>query len=167
MSSGGWSNTRLRHMHDVMAGYVERGEMPGLVTLVSRRGEVHVDAIGRFGHDAGDFVLSSVAREMTKHIRLSDMACRYGGEEMAVVLVDTDLEHAMERAEALRQAIRETNLTHRGQSLPAPTASFGVAVYPQHGTNIADFVKAADRALYAAKEGGRDRVCRAENTPAA
>ena len=46
MSSGGWSNTRLRHMHDVMAGYVERGEMPGLVTLVSRRGEVHVDAIG-------------------------------------------------------------------------------------------------------------------------
>ena len=45
-------------------------------------------------------------------------------------------------------------------------ASFGVAVYPQHGTNIADFVKAADRALYAAKETGRDRVCRAEE-PAA
>jgi CubicO group peptidase (beta-lactamase class C family) len=46
MSTGGWSKTRLHHMHEVMAGYVERGEMPGLVTLVSRRGEVHVDAIG-------------------------------------------------------------------------------------------------------------------------
>ena len=46
MSTGGWSQTRLRQMHDIMAGYVERGEMPGLVTLVSRRGEVHVDAIG-------------------------------------------------------------------------------------------------------------------------
>src|SRR6266568_5188852 len=46
MSSGGWSNARLRRMHEVMAGYVERGELPGLVTLVSRRGEVHVDAIG-------------------------------------------------------------------------------------------------------------------------
>jgi hypothetical protein len=46
MSSGGLSKVRLRRMHDVMAGYVERGEVPGIVTLVSRRGEVHVDAIG-------------------------------------------------------------------------------------------------------------------------
>src|SRR5207247_10199262 len=46
MSTGGLSRARLRRMHDVMAGYVERGDVPGLVTLVSRRGEVHVDAIG-------------------------------------------------------------------------------------------------------------------------
>ena len=46
MSDGGLSKARLGRMHDVMAGYVERGEVPGLVTLVSRRGEVHVDAIG-------------------------------------------------------------------------------------------------------------------------
>ena len=46
MSTGGLSRTRLGRMHDVMAGHVERGDVPGLVTLVSRRGEVHVDAIG-------------------------------------------------------------------------------------------------------------------------
>jgi len=46
MSTGGWSRARLRQMHDVMAGYVERGELPGLVTLISRRGEVHVDVLG-------------------------------------------------------------------------------------------------------------------------
>jgi diguanylate cyclase (GGDEF)-like protein len=109
-----------------------------------------------------DFVLSSVAREITKHIRLSDMAFRYGGEELAVVLVDMNLELALERAEQLRLAIRETNLTHRGQSLPAPTASFGVAAYPLHGANQADFLKAADRALYRAKQAGRDQVCTAE-----
>ena len=156
-----------RYMEDALNRELHRSERSGKpVSLIM----IDIDHFkrfnDRFGHDAGDFVLSSVAREMTKHIRLSDMACRYGGEELAVVLVDTDLEHAMERAEALRLAIRETNLTHRGQSLPAPTASFGVAVYPQHGTNIADFVKAADRALYAAKETGRDRVCRAEESAA-
>jgi CubicO group peptidase (beta-lactamase class C family) len=46
MSTGGWSMSWLRQMHDVMAGYVERGELPGLVTLISRRGEVHVDVLG-------------------------------------------------------------------------------------------------------------------------
>ena len=62
----------------------------------------------------------------------------------------------------MRLAIRETNLVHLGQSLPAPTASFGVAVYPANGTKPADLLKAADRALYCAKEEGRDRVCAAE-----
>jgi diguanylate cyclase (GGDEF)-like protein len=119
-----------------------------------------------FGHDAGDFVLSSVAREIVGHVRLSDMACRYGGEELAVVLADTTLDQAVDRAEELRAAIRGTNLTHRGQSLPAPTASFGVATFPQHGSNLADFVKAADRALYQAKQTGRDRVCSADGAAA-
>ena len=73
----------------------------------------------------------------------------------------------MERAEELRLAIRQTNLTHRGQSLPAPTASFGVATYPQHGANIADFLKAADRALYCAKQAGRDQVCAAQSATVA
>jgi diguanylate cyclase (GGDEF)-like protein/PAS domain S-box-containing protein len=118
-----------------------------------------------FGHDAGDFVLSAVAKSVTRNIRPSDLACRYGGEELAVVLVEADFDCAMQRAEKLRLAIRETNLTHRGQTLPAPTASFGVAVYPRHGANLAEFMKAADEALYRAKQQGRDRVCAAEATP--
>jgi diguanylate cyclase (GGDEF)-like protein len=113
----------------------------------------------KYGHDAGDFVLSAVARVITNSIRPSDIACRYGGEELAVVLSEANLECARERAEHMRLAIRDTNLTHLGQTLPAPTASFGVAVYPANGTKPADLLKAADQALYRAKQEGRDRVC--------
>jgi diguanylate cyclase (GGDEF)-like protein/PAS domain S-box-containing protein len=113
----------------------------------------------KYGHDAGDFVLSAVGRAITKSIRPSDIACRYGGEEFAVVLSDANLECARERAEHLRFAIRDTNLTRLGQTLSAPTASFGVAAYPAHGTKPADLLKAADQALYRAKQEGRDRVC--------
>ena len=120
---------------------------------------IHIDHFKRFndkyGHDAGDFVLSALARAIMKSTRPSDMACRYGGEEIAIVLPEASLECACARAEQMRLAIRDTNLTHLGQTLPAPTASFGVAVYPANGT------KAADDALYRAKNEGRDRVCAA------
>lgn len=153
-----------RYMEDALNRELHRSERSGKPISIIM---IDIDHFKRFndtfGHDAGDFVLSSVARSITQHIRLSDLACRYGGEELAVLLVDASLESALDRAEALRVAIRETNLTHRGQSIPAPTASFGVATFPQHGTNVADFVKAADSALYAAKRDGRDRVCAAKS----
>ena len=116
----------------------------------------------KYGHDAGDFVLSAVARAIVKNVRPSDIACRYGGEELAVVLPEASLESACQRAEKLRLAVLETNLTHLGQNLPAPSASFGVAVYPAHGRNLVDVLKAADSALYRAKHAGRNQVCAAE-----
>ncbi|HXA35841.1 MAG TPA: diguanylate cyclase [Steroidobacteraceae bacterium] len=116
----------------------------------------------KFGHDAGDFVLSAMARAIAKSIRPSDIACRYGGEEFAVVLAEADLECASARADQMRLAIREANLVHLGQTLPAPTASFGIAVYPANGTTAADLLRAADKALYRAKDEGRDRICSAD-----
>jgi diguanylate cyclase (GGDEF)-like protein len=113
----------------------------------------------KYGHDAGDFVLSALARAILKNIRPSDMACRYGGEELVIVLPEAGLDCARMRAEEMRLAIRDTNLTHLGQRLPAPTASFGVAVYPANGAKPASLLKAADDALYRAKHEGRDRVC--------
>jgi len=149
-------------MEDALQRELHRAERSGKpIALVM----IDVDNFKRFndtfGHDAGDFVLSTVARTLIENIRPSDLACRYGGEELAVVLSEISLESALERAEKLRPAIRGTNLTHRGQSLPGPTASFGVAVYPAHGAALADLVKAADQALYRAKQEGRDRVCAA------
>ena len=83
------------------------------------------------------------------------------------MLPETNLECARTRAEHMRRAIRDTNLTHAGQTLPGPTASFGVAVYPENGAKPADLLKAADQALYQAKQQGRDRVCVAgESAPA-
>jgi diguanylate cyclase (GGDEF)-like protein/PAS domain S-box-containing protein len=122
----------------------------------------------KFGHAAGDFVLNAVARTITGNIRGSDIACRYGGEELAVILSEADLQCARDRAEQLRRAIRAIDLTRLGQTLPPPTASFGIAVYPRDGTTVADLLKAADRALYSAKQTGRDRVCVADElTPTA
>jgi len=152
-----------RYMEDMLQRELHRAERSGKPVAVIM---IDIDHFKRFndtfGHDAGDFVLSAVARAITGNIRPSDIACRYGGEELAVVLPEAPLECALERAEKLRVAIQGTNLTHRAQSLPGPTASFGVAAYPAHGANLADLVKAADRALYRAKQEGRNRVCAAE-----
>ena len=140
----------------------ERSGKPVFVVMIN------IDNFKRFndqhGHDAGDFVLSAVARAISNNIRPSDIACRYGGEELAIVLPETDLESARDRAEHMQRAIQDTNLSHAGQTLPAPTASFGVAVYPGNGAKPADLLKAADQALYRAKQQGRDRVCVAEGS---
>ncbi len=151
-----------RYLEDALSRELHRSERSGKPLAVIM---LDIDHFKRFndvhGHDAGDFVLGAIAKQITKNIRPSDIACRYGGEELAVVLIEADLECAMERAERLRTAIAETDLTHRGQSLPRLSASFGVAVYPRHGRTVADFMKAADRALYKAKSLGRDRLCAA------
>ena len=151
-----------RYLEDALFRELHRAERSGKEVSVVM---IDIDQFKHFndkhGHATGDFVLSAVARTVAKCIRPSDIACRYGGEELAVVLAEADLECALERAEQMRQAIRDTPLTHLGQRLPPPTASFGIAVYPAHGTKPADLLKAADHALYRAKREGRDRVCAA------
>ncbi|MFI4869618.1 MAG: diguanylate cyclase [Steroidobacterales bacterium] len=151
-----------RYMEDALNRELHRAARSGKPVAVMM---IDIDHFKHFndkhGHDAGDFVLSALARAIMKNIRPSDMACRYGGEELAVVLPEANLEIACARAEQMRLAIRDTNLIHLGQTLPAPTASFGVAVYPAHGKNSANLLKAADTALYRAKHDGRDQVCTA------
>lgn len=149
-----------RYLDDVLNRELHRAERnnePVSVVMIDIDHFKHFN--DKYGHDAGDFVLSALARAITKSIRPSDIACRYGGEELVVVLAEANLECARARAEEMRLAIRDTNLSHLGQTLPAPTASFGVAVYPANGTTPADLLKAADQALYWAKHEGRDRVC--------
>ncbi|HLN49883.1 MAG TPA: diguanylate cyclase [Steroidobacteraceae bacterium] len=157
-----------RYFEDVLGRELHRAERSGKPISVIM---IDIDNFKLFndkhGHDAGDFVLSAVARAISNNIRPSDIACRYGGEEVAVVLPETNRECARDRAERMLRAFRDINLVHAGQTLPAPTASFGVAVYPEHGAKPAELLKAADQALYRAKQEGRDRVCvAAASTPA-
>jgi diguanylate cyclase (GGDEF)-like protein/PAS domain S-box-containing protein len=148
-----------RYLEDALNREVHRAERSGKPLAVIM---IDIDNFKQFndrhGHDAGDFVLSALARAIARHIRPSDLACRYGGEEFAVVLPEAALETARHRAEEMRVAIRGTNLTHLGQTLAAPSASFGVAMYRGQGTTAQDLMKAADRALYRAKHEGRDCV---------
>jgi diguanylate cyclase (GGDEF)-like protein/PAS domain S-box-containing protein len=111
-----------------------------------------------FGHDAGDAVLRELGTFLQTHVRTSDIACRYGGEELTLIFPDADLEDAAHRAEALRQGIKELEITHRGQTLDQITISMGVSACPDCGTDGDDLIKAADAALYRAKKEGRDRT---------
>jgi diguanylate cyclase (GGDEF)-like protein/PAS domain S-box-containing protein len=156
-----------RYLEDALNRELHRAERNGKPVSVVMIDIDHFKHFNdKFGHDAGDFVLGTLARAITKSIRPSDMACRYGGEELAIVLPETSLECARECIERVRLAIGNSNLTHLGQTLPAPTASFGLAVYPTDGARPAELLKAADRALYRAKKEGRDRVCAAAETAA-
>ncbi len=111
-----------------------------------------------FGHDAGDAVLRELGTFLQQSIRTSDIACRYGGEELTLILPDADLKDAASRAEALRQGIKELKISHRGQNLDQITISVGVAACPDCGTEGDLVIKAADAALYRAKKEGRDRT---------
>jgi diguanylate cyclase (GGDEF)-like protein len=111
-----------------------------------------------FGHEAGDLVLSEVGQLLRALIRGSDIACRYGGEEIALILPDSTLQVATERAEVIRTRIKELRITHADRDVGPVTASIGVAIFPDHAENAELLLRAADDALYQAKHGGRDRV---------
>jgi len=112
----------------------------------------------RYGHEAGNAVLRDTARQCGAHIRLTDLAGRYGGDEFVVVLVGTGEEGAVGVAEKIRAAVVEVG---KGMGYPdgMVTASIGVAEYrPGAHNKDEDVLVAADRALYRAKAGGRNRV---------
>ena len=111
-----------------------------------------------FGHHGGDAVLREVGQLLARETRGSDVACRFGGEELAVLLVGAAIGSGCAKAESLRAAIANLEVKHDGVALGRVTASFGVAAYPEDAVNADQLVQAADRALYRAKEHGRNRV---------
>ena len=113
----------------------------------------HFKAINdRHGHAAGDAALAQVARLLAEHSRTVDAVARVGGEEFALILPNTDLEGGVGAAERLRYALKRTR---KGDPL---TMSFGAVEAPRHGRLPDDLLRLADRALYAAKDKGRDRT---------
>ena len=107
-----------------------------------------------FGHDAGDDAIRRLSKVLREGTRGIDLAARIGGEEFAVLLVETNKEGGFEVAERLRAAIKVMEIPN---ARPI-TASFGVAECPSDAQTSADVLKAADVALYAAKRNGRDQV---------
>jgi diguanylate cyclase (GGDEF)-like protein len=116
-----------------------------------------------FGHDAGDEVLRGVGEILSESVRSEDIACRYGGEEFLVILPATEAATALLRAEDLRKRVASVCLAFQGNTLKDITVSIGVSTFPQAGKTAEDLVGAADRALYAAKMSGRNRVNLAES----
>jgi len=110
-----------------------------------------------YGHPAGDAALRSLARLLDQHLRKGDQAARYGGEEFVVILPGSDAERSFGAAERLRAALEKHRFVFEGARIPL-SASLGVAVWPGDGREPEPLLAAADRALYAAKQAGRNRV---------
>src|SRR5580704_14799931 len=109
-----------------------------------------------FGHVLGDEVLRQVSSLFHQQLRKIDVVCRYGGEEFGILLTQTDAHHALNVAEKLRKLVASWQFPGVARTV---TISAGAAAYPDHGTSRDDLVRAADSALYAAKQAGRNRVC--------
>ncbi len=111
----------------------------------------------RFGHEAGDHVLTTVAQVLARNLRPTDLVARFGGEEFVILFPDTDIQHAYIAAERVRRAVAAEKLESDGRRLPAVTISMGVAQY-QNGQTVPQILKAADGAMYEAKDNGRNCV---------
>jgi diguanylate cyclase (GGDEF)-like protein len=172
------ANLRLREnlarqsVRDPLTGLFNRRYLEEFLALEERRvlrsgrsiGIVMID-LDRFkdvnerhGRQTGDDVLRRIATTLQEHTRAGDIVCRYGGEEFLLALPGASLEITMLRADHLRTLLT-TDAFLVGDAMVGPlTVSIGVAAFPESGTSIADALAASDRAVYAAKQKGRNRV---------
>lgn len=119
----------------------------------------------QYGHAVGDKVLQEVSRILETGIRTSDIACRYGGEEFILILPDAALDIALNRAQTLRMNVKAKAVEIEEDNKQVNiTVSLGVAVYPYHGSTVESLLRAADIAMYHAKQTGRDRVTAFDQT---
>ncbi len=118
-----------------------------------------------FGHPAGDAVIQGLSRILQRECRASDVACRYGGEEFALIMPDTAPQDSSSLCERVRRALEETSWSRHPER--RITASFGVAGSTGNGVVAAQaWLEAADKNLYASKKAGRNRVTIADIGPA-
>lgn len=160
-----------RAQHDALTGLANHGHFWSLLEIELQRAERYARELSvvmidvddfkgyndRHGHMAGDEVLKAIAGLIRARCRSSDLAARYGGEEFALVLPETSLDGALAFGEKIRQSIESRGFdAGAGARL---TVSVGIGTFPAHADTPRALVEAADRELYRAKSGGRNRVC--------
>lgn len=156
-----------RYLDETMGRELRRAEREGtsLACLM-----IDIDHFKTFndtyGHDAGDAALKQVAVMLREGTRGEDVVCRFGGEEFTIIMAGMDATAATQRAEQLRAAVSATDFEWHGQPLGRVTVSAGVACYPLNAGSQEELVRAADKALYAAKENGRNQVVVSDRVPA-
>ncbi len=111
-----------------------------------------------YGHNVGDMILRELGRFLRQQVRVYDIACRYGGEEMTLILINTPISVAKQRAENICSRVRGLSLKNQDEILPSITVSLGIAGFPFHGNTGEEILQRADQALYQAKKTGRNRV---------
>jgi diguanylate cyclase (GGDEF)-like protein len=111
-----------------------------------------------YGHLVGDVILRQVSKTISDMVRQIDFIGRYGGEELSIVLAETDKEQASFAVERIRQAIEALVIKAYDEELKV-TVSIGVATFPDNTDHMRDLIEMADQALYLAKETGKNKVC--------
>ena len=159
--------SNVRHFHELLDQEIERAQrFNNHIGLVMVDIDNFKQVNDTYGHPQGDLVLKEVARVLQEHSRDIDYPARYGGEEMSVILPQTDIGGASMLAERMREAIEELRVRRLdGDGVLQMTASFGVAALPGSATDKRYLIAVADEALYRAKRGGKNRVERATPTP--
>ncbi len=159
-------------LHDPLTGMHNRryldAMLPHLVQQAQREGQpfsviaLDIDDFKRFndtyGHPAGDALLRAMGVFLASSSHDEELACRYGGEEFVLLLPRVPTDTALLRAEQLRIGVMQISVQYDMLMLDPITISLGVACFPFHATTAEGIIRAADRALYAAKRGGRNRV---------
>jgi len=112
----------------------------------------------KYGHAAGDKVLTQMGGFFKAGLRGSDVACRYGGEEFVFILLESSAENTFKRAGQMREEVKNLEVHYDGELLASITLSMGISTYPDQGSNAEDLLRVADAALYRAKQEGRDRI---------
>ncbi len=162
---------KIQATRDVLTGLYNRRHMEDSFQREISRARRHEHFLGvimididhfnvfndTYGHELGDKVLSEIGKFILNNVRDEDIACRYGGEEMIIILPGVSLQKTHRRAEQLRTGIEGLAVEMSGEEHTV-TASLGVALFPEHGASMQGVVRAADCALYEAKDKGRNQV---------
>ncbi|MBI5284077.1 MAG: sensor domain-containing diguanylate cyclase [Chloroflexi bacterium] len=149
-----------RQLNDDLQGALLEATLSGKPHAIAM---IDIDNFKRFnddyGHKVGDITLQKVAEVLKSSIRDQDRVYRFGGEEFLVIFAGVDAENAMKLAERARAAVERAPLTGETlQPIGPITISIGIALFPDHGNDMATLIDLADRAMYGSKQGGRNRV---------
>ena len=164
----------LEHLatHDPLTDFFNRNQMTALLEVEIARARRYRHNLGlllldidhfkhindQYGHQSGDIVLVTLAETLKKSVRTIDYVARYGGEEFLIIMPETSVEMALVSAERIRATVEESPvLLPDGKELHL-TCSIGVSAYPTSGKDMDELLNAADKALYSAKNLGRNRV---------
>jgi diguanylate cyclase (GGDEF)-like protein len=172
------SNLRLREIlrdqatHDPLTGLFNRrylnDTLPRELNHTRRRktqtsiAMLDIDHFKRFndtyGHDAGDVMLRELGRVLRENLRKSDIACRFGGEEFVLVLLDSPLEASRLLLEKICTCVKALQIRYGEKLLGTMTLSVGIVEAPEDEMTVDELLNAADKAMYAAKRAGRDCI---------
>ncbi len=148
-----------RHLDEALPRELHRRQRSGEPLTVAM---LDLDHFKRFNdtysHEAGDAVLRAVGGLLRRSLRISDIACRYGGEELTLILLDAPLPAARTRLDTLREAIMQLQIAYKGSELPTVTVSIGATEAIGQETDATLILGRADAALYRAKAQGRNRI---------